>query len=130
MAFAGIFILFLCTFYIPPSIIIYKNIKFEEPIASLFSFSVAPLFIYLMFQNIIFSLDHFPNLVNIIVENGQGGSSKGNAMVAFIVSCPLPVGITFLYYKSAHLLNKKLVERERLKLAEKKRKWLEKNKSL
>lgn len=119
MVVIGLGLIFFCTFYVPPSIIIYKNIEFEEPIAFVFSFSVVPLFIYFMFKNIIFSLDYLPGLTNVIFEDSLGGSSKGKAIVAFLVSCPLPVAITFLYYTLAHLLNKRLVERERLKLTEK-----------
>ncbi len=106
----GIFLFFSCTCYIPPTVIVYKNLQFKEPFKSLFSFTVVPFFIFLMFKNIVFTLDYMPKVIDYLMHEQEvgRGAFKGNAFIGLLASCPLPVFATFVYYKTFSLVNKKV----------------------
>jgi hypothetical protein len=65
-------------------------------------------FIGLMIANLVLSDKLFPG----IVENvDRLGGSKGASYLVFIISCPIPVAVCYVWYKLFHWIDKKLVQK-------------------
>ncbi len=107
-----IFIGALCfIFYVPPTVIIFRNINFIGPIRAFYSLTVVPIFIIFMFINIYFSMQWFPQLFETVAASN--GASRGDAMLAAIISCPLAVLVSFLYFKFFTVLNQMMLPDKR-----------------
>jgi hypothetical protein len=96
-------------FYIPPSVIIFRNIRFVQPLKAIYSFSAVPVFIIFMFLNIYFTMKWFPQLFDNILASDS--PSRSTAMQAALVSCPLAALVSFLYYRFFSIINQTIQKR-------------------
>ncbi len=104
----AIFGILLFIFYVPPTWIIFRNTKFIIPLRIIFSISIVPLFFVLMIKNYWFVADHFPGLVdqfNSVPEAKKSG--RPASILAFLLTCPLPVLGCYCWFKLLSFLNSK-----------------------
>jgi hypothetical protein len=62
-------------------------------------------FVALMFVNLSISEKFFPGVANAASHSGTG---KRAAMFAFIISCPIPVAVCYVWYRLFSWIDKKL----------------------
>ena len=70
----------------------------------LFYMTVFPLFVALLVVNVIWVERYAPFLVDLF-RAADGGD--GEALIAFLISCPLPVAFSFAWYKFISWLAKR-----------------------
>lgn len=99
----------LFIFYVPPTWIIFRNTRFITPLRIIFSISIVPLFFVLMIKNYWVVSDHFPKLVdqfNSVPDAAKSG--RPATILAFLLTCPLPVLGCYFWYKLISLINSKV----------------------
>ena len=80
--------------------------KFIRLISGLFFAVICFIgFLYLMFVNLTLSERLWPGIVSVQQSAGRG---KGAAIFAFIIACPIPVGVCFIWYKIFNWIDAKL----------------------
>jgi H+/gluconate symporter-like permease len=62
-------------------------------------------FVALMFVNLSITEKLFPGVANVASHSGTG---KKAAMFAFVISCPIPVAVCYVWYRLFSWIDKKL----------------------
>jgi hypothetical protein len=87
-------ILFLAL-YITVTWIFWRNVPLTGFCKALFCLTIFPLFLVLMVVNVLLTDRYAPLLVDLF------GAADGDpeALIAFLISTPLPVALSFVWYK-------------------------------
>ena len=98
----------LFIFYIPPSLIVYRNTAFKLPLRVVFSATIVPLFFLLMLKNYFFVADHMPKVAQAYDSlSSSTKPGKPATMLAFLLTCPFPVFGCYCWYKLLTFCNYK-----------------------
>ncbi len=89
--------------------ILRRSVDLSEPWASLFSYSVLTVFLLAMVANISMTYRFAPGVVEWVA--GRESADEAHTMVAFLVSCPFAVLVTYLWYRVALTVNRAWVRR-------------------
>jgi hypothetical protein len=81
--------------YIPVTWIFWRNVSLSGIWKPLFCLTILPVFLVLMVFNIWLTYRYAPWLFDHL-DSSEG---RLQALIAFVISCPVAVGLSFVWYK-------------------------------
>lgn len=89
---------FLIVLYIPVTWIFWRNVSLSGFWKALFCLTIVPLFFVGMVFNFFLTDLYAPWLIDVFRAT-QARSVRLEALIAFVISCPVAIGLSLVWYK-------------------------------